>query len=69
MKGFEFVALDSSGKKKVGTVRARSLAEAKKKIQQRGFYLASIEVQDGQNPLSFFREIKEFLFSKEKICV
>jgi len=69
MKTFEFVAFNSSGKKRAGTVRARGLAEAKRKVQQKGFYLASIEVQDGQNPLSFFREIKELFFSKEKISV
>lgn len=45
MKAFEFVALDSSGKKKVGTIEAWSLSEAKRKIQQRGFYLASIKIQ------------------------
>jgi type II secretory pathway component PulF len=46
MKTFEFVAFNSSGKRKLGTVRAWSLSEAKRKIQQRGFYLASIKVQD-----------------------
>jgi len=42
MKTFEFEALDSSGKKKLGKVKAWSLAEAKKKIQQMGIYLVSL---------------------------
>ena len=46
MKAFEFVAFNSSGERKIGTVRAWSLSEAKRKIQQRGFYLASIRIQD-----------------------
>lgn len=46
MKAFEFVAFDSSGKKKVGKEEAWSLLAAKRKIQQRGFYLASIKIQD-----------------------
>ena len=46
MKDFKFIAFDSSGKKKLDTVRAWSLSEAKRKIQQRGFYLASIKIQD-----------------------
>jgi len=37
MKVFEFAAFDSSGKKKFGTVSARSLLQAKRKIRQRGF--------------------------------
>lgn len=92
MKTFDFVAFNSSGEKKLGTVRARSLSEAKKKIQQRGFYLVSIQdssarsgislIQSGikrnedrgtssydQKPFSFFKELKEFFFSKEKINV
>ncbi len=93
MKAFELVAFDSSGKRKFGKVRARSLPEAKRKIQQRGFYLASIKILDssvgsgvspttssgikmegsrgtssyGQNSFSFFKELKEFFFSGEKI--
>lgn len=67
---FEFVAFDSSGKKQTGTVKARSLGEAKRKIQKKGFYIASIEVQngsvsDGINPPSFFQELKGLLFSKK----
>ena len=46
MKAFEFVAFDSSGKKSVGKVEAWSLPEAKRKIQQRELYLASIKIQD-----------------------
>ena len=74
MKAFDFVAFNSSGKKKLGTVRARSLSEAKRKIQRKGFYLASIEIKDssvsnGQNSFSFLKELKEFFFSKEKINV
>lgn len=45
MKAFEFVAFNSSGEKKLGTVSASSLLEAKRKIKRRGFYLASIEIQ------------------------
>ncbi len=48
MKTFEFKALDSSGKKKLGKVNAWSLAEAKKKIQQMGIYLVSLKTQDSQ---------------------
>ena len=65
MKAFEFVAFNLSGKRKLGTVRARSLSEAKRKIKQRGFYLASIS--HGQNYFSFFKELKEFFFSKQTI--
>ena len=46
MKIFEFVVFNPSGKKKRGTVRAWSLSEAKRKIQLRGFYIASIKIQD-----------------------
>jgi hypothetical protein len=47
MKTFEFVAFDQSGKKRAGAINAWSLSEAKRKIQQKGFYLASIKIQDG----------------------
>jgi type II secretory pathway component PulF len=71
MKAFDFVAFNSSGEKKLGTVRARSLSEAKRRVQRNGFYLASIEIQDSsvshtQNSLSFLKELKEFFFPKEK---
>jgi len=74
MSTFEFVAFNSTGKKQLGTVKARSLAEAKRKIQKRGFYIASIKVQNGsgsydQSSFSLFRELKEFFFSKNKINV
>jgi type II secretory pathway component PulF len=85
MKTFEFIAFDSSGKKKVGTINAWKLSEAKRKIQQKGFYLASIKIQDGsvgsgiaitregnqenQNPFSFFKELKRFFFSDGKVGV
>ncbi len=46
MKTFEFVAFDSSGKKKAGLINARGLSEAKRKIQQNGLYLASIRIRD-----------------------
>ena len=46
IKTFEFVVFNPSGKKKLGTVRAWSLSEAKRKIQLRGFYIASIRIQD-----------------------
>ncbi|MGH7801417.1 MAG: hypothetical protein ACREOW_12465 [Thermodesulfobacteriota bacterium] len=54
MKAFDFVAFNSSGEKKLGTIRARSLSKAKRGIQRKGFYLASIEIRDisvshGQN--------------------
>ena len=72
MKAFDFVAFNSFGEKKLGTIRARGLSEAKREIQRKGFYLASIEIRDssasrGQNSFSFLKELKEFLFSKEKI--
>ena len=47
MKTFEFVAFDSSGKKRAGIINAWGLSEAKRKIQQKGFYLASIKIRDG----------------------
>ena len=66
LKVFDFVAFDSSGKKKLGAVKARSISEAKKKIQKMGFYLASIETQgvsvsDSQNSFSFIEKLKELL--------
>jgi hypothetical protein len=94
MKAFEFVAFNSSGEKKLGTVSAWSLSEAKRKIKRRGFYLASIEIQGssvgsgvfpiqsginregirgtsshGQNYFFLFKELKEFFFPREKICI
>jgi len=74
MKAFYFIAFNSSGEKKLGTVRAHSLSEAKREIQRRGFYLASIEIQDrpvshGRNSFSFLRELKEFFFFREKTDV
>lgn len=74
MKAFGFIAFNSSGEKKLGTVRARSLSEAKRKIQRNGFYLASIEIQNisdshNQNFFSFLKELKEFFFSRQKINV
>ena len=45
MKTFEFVAFGPSGRKEFGTIRAWRLAEAKKKIQEMGLYLASIKIQ------------------------
>ncbi|MGH7790784.1 MAG: hypothetical protein ACREOB_00575 [Thermodesulfobacteriota bacterium] len=74
MKTFEFVALNSSGAKKLGTVRAWSLLEAKKKVQQRGFYVASIKIQESSdshsfNSFSIFKELKEAFFSKKKITL
>ncbi len=74
MKNFEFVAFDSSGRKKWGALRASGLSEAKRKIQQKGLYLASLRLQepsifDDQSSFSFLKQLKEFLFSKEKITV
>lgn len=62
VKVFNFIAFNSSGERKLGTVKARSLPEAKKKIQKMGFYLASIETQDssgsyGQGFFSFIMEL------------
>jgi hypothetical protein len=70
MSTFEFIAFSSSGKKQTGTVKARSLGEAKRKVQKKGFYIASIKVQngsvpDGNNPFSFFQELKGLLFNKK----
>jgi hypothetical protein len=45
VKTFEFVAFSPSGKKELGTVKAWRLADAKKKIQEMGLYLASIKAQ------------------------
>jgi hypothetical protein len=64
LKLFDFVAFDSSGKKKLGAVKARSMSEAKKKVQQMGFYLAYIETQDvsassSQSFFSFIERLKE----------
>ncbi|HSE83867.1 MAG TPA: hypothetical protein VLB01_04915 [Thermodesulfobacteriota bacterium] len=66
LKVFDFVAFDSSGKKKLGAVKARSMSEAKKKVQKMGFYLASIATQDvsvpdSQSPFSFIERLKELL--------
>lgn len=87
MKTFEFIAFDPSGKKRVGAISAWRLSEAKRRIQQKGFYLASIRIQDGsvgsavaikregsqgtssQSPFSFFKELKRFFFSDEKVDV
>jgi type II secretory pathway component PulF len=74
MKAFEFVAFNSSGKKELGMVKAWSLSGAKRKIQKRGFYLASIRTQDSsifhsQNPFSFFKELKELFFPKKRIHI
>jgi type II secretory pathway component PulF len=72
MKNFEFVALNSAGRKEIGEVRAWRLEEAKRKVQQKGFYLVSIRIKDGsvsrigKNP-SFFDEIKNILFPKVRI--
>jgi len=72
MKNFKFVALNSSGRKEIGVVRAWRLAEAKRKVQQKGFYLVSIQIKDvsasgiGKN-LSFFDEIKNILFPKTRV--
>jgi type II secretory pathway component PulF len=46
MKAFDFVAFNSSGKRELGVVRAWSLPEAKKKIQESGFYLTSIKAHN-----------------------
>jgi type II secretory pathway component PulF len=71
MRVFDFAAFNSSGKSERGTVRAWSFSEAKRKIQERGFYLASITIHGtsspDQNSFSFFRELKEFFFSTKKI--
>ncbi len=74
MKTFQFVAFDPSGKKRVGAISAWRLSEAKRRIQQKGFYLASIKIQNGsvsqnQNPFSFFKELKRFFFSDEKFGI
>jgi type II secretory pathway component PulF len=74
MKAFYFVALNSSGEKKRGTVRARSLSEAKKVIQRSGYYLASIEIQDSsvshdQSFFSCLKKLREFFLSREKISI
>lgn len=72
MKSFEFIAFNSSGKKKLGTVNARSLSEAKRKIQKRGLYLVSLKDREdstpyNQNPFSFFKWLKEAFLSNERI--
>jgi type II secretory pathway component PulF len=76
MKTFEFEALDSSGKKKLGKVKAWSLAEAKKKIQQMGIYLVSLKalnspghpraiIQRDSNGRAISFEKKSFAFLNE----
>ena len=72
MKNFEFVALNSSGRKEIGVVRAWRLEEAKRKVQQKGFYLVSIKIQDRitsrmGKELSFFEELKSIFFPKTKV--
>jgi type II secretory pathway component PulF len=77
MKTFEFVAFDSSGKRREGKINAWRLSEAKRKIQKSGLYLASIRIQDGsvrsginsQNPFSLFRGLKRLFFSDTKVGI
>jgi len=80
MKAFEFVAFNSSGERKLGTVRAGSLSEAKRKIKQRGSEVSLIQSgikregiqgtsSHGQNSFSLFKGLKEFFFAKENINV
>lgn len=50
MKVFEFAGFNSFGQRRIGTVKARSLQEAKRKIQQTGIYLASIGIKNISAP-------------------
>ena len=63
MKAFGLVAFNSSGKRKLRTVKALSLSEAKRKIQQRRFSLASIIIRLWLEPFLIFKDLKEFFFS------
>ena len=63
MKAFGFVAFNSSGKKKLRTVKALSLSEAIRKIQQRRFSLASIIIRLWLKLFLIFKDLKEFFFS------
>ena len=75
MNSFKFVVLNSSGEKKIGTVRARSLSDAKRKIQKKRVLFKldkNLRIEDssgyyGQRYSSFFKELKDFFFSKQKI--
>jgi len=72
MKNFKFVALNSSGRKEIGVVRAWRLAEAKRKVQQKGFYLVSIRIKEGSvsrtgKGLSFFEELKNIFLPKTRV--
>lgn len=69
MKDFGFIAFSPSGRRKIGTVRTRSLSEAKKKVHQMELYLASIEIQDisapTRSPYFLFKWLTQFLFSEK----
>lgn len=68
MKAFGFVAFNLSGKKKLDTVKTWSLSEAKREIQQRELYLASIRIKLWSKPfLIFLKSQKNFSFLGKRL--
>lgn len=62
---YEFKAITKSGVDKQGTVKARNIEKAKKKIQAKGLFISMIEHNErikSQNSFSFGTLIKELLF-------
>ena len=62
---YEFKALTQSGLQKQGTVKAKNIERAKRRIQEKGLYLSSIELNENiksQNTLSLGSLIKELFF-------
>lgn len=62
---YEFIAITKSGVEKKGSVRAKNIDRAKRKVQEKDLYLKSIELNDDirpQNSFSFINLVKEFFF-------
>ena len=62
---YEFKALTQSGLQKQGTVKAKNIERAKRRIQEKGLYLSSIELNENiksQNSSSFGSLIKELFY-------
>ena len=62
---YEFKAITKSGVNKNGTVKAKNIERAKKRIQEKGLYLSSIELNENiksQDSSSLGSLIKELFF-------
>ena len=68
---YEFKALTNSGHHKQGTVKARNLERAKRRVQDKGLFISSIELNEkvkSQSSTSIFNLILElFLFRTNKM--